>query len=98
MIKEVIVGLWTSFLQMVINIMSSIVFRMKKREAIELCRQYGCKYYVIQQGYWKWQVLRAGNVQLYKKMGIIGKNVTAKDLAKISAYIADPVFINIKLK
>ena len=98
MIKEAIVGVWTSFLQVLINIMSSFVFRMKKREAIELCRQYGCKYYVIQQGYWKWQVLRAGNVNLYKKMGIIDKKITAKDLAEISAYIADPVFINIKLK
>lgn len=90
MIKQAIKGLWTAFLQWGINKVSTWVFNLKKSEAIGLCQQYGCKYYVIQQGYWKWQVLRAGAVDQYKRLGFINKNVTAIELAKLAAFIADP--------
>ena len=89
MILEAVKGLWTAFLQWVINLISDRVFWFKKREAIRLCRQYRAKYYVIQQGYFTWQVLRAQDINIYKRKGYIAMNVTAMDLAKISAYVAE---------
>jgi hypothetical protein len=88
MIKQAIKGLWTSFLQWGINLISDRVFWFKKREAIKLCRQYRAKYYVIQQGYFTWQVLRAQDIDIYKRKGFIARGVTAKTLHEASAFVA----------
>jgi len=88
MILEAVKGLWTAFLQWVINRISDLVFWFKKREAIRLCREYRAKYYVIQQGYFTWQVLRAQDIDIYKRKGYIARGVTAKDLSGISAFVA----------
>lgn len=91
MIKEAFSGLWTAFLQWGINLISDQVFRFKKAEAIGLMQQYHCKYYVIQNGYFTWTVLRAKDIELYKAKGQIALGVTAKELEGISAYVADPM-------
>lgn len=88
MIKQAISGLWTSFLQWGIGLISSAVFYFKKQEAIALCKQYQCWYYVIQSGYFRWTVLRVGAMEEYKKLGIIDRKTTAIDLRKIAAFIA----------
>lgn len=91
MIKEAFSGLWTSFLQWGIDLISDRVFRFKKAEAIGLMQQYHCKYYLIQNGYFTWTVLRAKDIDLYKAKGQIALKVTAKELEGISAYVADPM-------
>ena len=88
MIKQALSGLCTSFLQWIINSISSIVFYFQKRQAISLCREYQCWYYVIQSGYFTWTILRVGAMQEYKKKGVIAKNTTAKELREIAAFIA----------
>ena len=88
MIKQAISGLWTSFLQWGINLISSAVFYFQKKQAIALCREYQCHYYVIQSGYFQWTILRVGAMNEYKKKGVIAKNTTAKELREISAFIA----------
>lgn len=97
--KEAFLGLWTSFLQWVINRISDFVFKLKKAEAIGLMQQYHCKYYVIQNGYFTWTVLRAKDIDIYKAKGQIARNVTALELEGISAYVADPTRVtNLKTK
>jgi len=91
MIKEALSGLWIAFLQWGINRISDFVFKLKKAEAIGLMEQYRCKYYVIQNGYFGWTVLRAKDIELYKAKRQIAANVTAKELEGISAYVADPM-------
>jgi len=91
MIKEAFSGLWTAFLQWCINRISDFVFKLKKAEAIGLMQQYHCKYYVIQNGYFNWTVLRAKDIELYKAKCQIAMGVTAKELEGISAYVADPM-------
>jgi len=88
MIKQAFSGLKTSFLQWIINLISSIVFYFQKRQAISLCREYQCHYYVIQSGYFQWTILRVGAMNEYKKKGVISKNTTAKELREIAAFIA----------
>lgn len=88
--REGFIGLKTSFLQWGINRISDRVFRLKKAEAIGLCEQYKAKYYVIQAGYFQWNVIRAGDIDLYKRIGSVDKNVTAIGLRKLAAFTADP--------
>jgi hypothetical protein len=90
-IKEAFSGLWTSFLQWGINRISDQVFKFKKAEAIGLMQQHRRKYYVIQSGYFSWTVLCAKDIELYKRMGQVAKNVTAKELESLAAYVADPM-------
>ncbi len=97
-LKEAFKGLWTSFLQWVINRISDIVFVFKKQEALRLCREYNAKYYVIQNGYFAWSVLRAKDVNLYKSKGLIGSNVNAKELQEISAFVATPTALSKGIK
>jgi len=88
MFKQAFSGLWTSILQWIINLISSTVFYFQKRQAISLCREYQCWYYVIQSGYFQWTILRVGAMNDYKKKGVIAKNTTAKELREIAAFIA----------
>lgn len=95
-LKEAIIGLWTATLQWGINRISDFVFKLKKAEAIGLCQQYNCKYYVIQSGYFNWVVLRARDIDFYKKRGELKKDLTALELSKTAAFVADPYHINFK--
>lgn len=88
--RESLNGLYLAVKQWGINKISDAVFKLKKAEAIRLARAYNCKYYVIQYGYFGWNVLRAGSVEYYKRTGKIARSVTAKELAEISAFIAMP--------
>ena len=96
--RESIVLLLASFKTKILTRIQTMILNNKKKEAIDRCKQYNCKYYVMQRSYFSFFLMRAGDVDLYKKQQMLDKNVTAVQLAKISAFIADPAHHNNKKK
>ena len=93
-IKQGISGLFTSLRQGIINYLSHQVFLLKKRETIRMCKEYNTKYYLLQQGYFKWQILRAKDINHFKDTHQIDKNINAINLAELAAFVANPAHIN----
>ena len=95
MIWEAIKSLLLSIKEVVINHktygIGTLIFKAKKEQTIGMCIRDNAKYYLIQKSYFSWMILRAADVDYNKKLGNIEKHITAKDLHKISAFVADPM-------
>ena len=67
-----------------------IYFQRAKRQAIIRSETEGYKIYVIRSGDYSYQVLSTRDVNLNKKLRVLGKNVDAKKLSETADFIAYP--------
>lgn len=65
-------------------------YAMAVQEANQLCSQYNRKYFVIQSSLVHWRVFSTADVRRLKKTMVFKKDLTFKEMAEKSAYIAYP--------
>ena len=72
------------------------VFKFAKRQAQLRANTENYKVYVIRESNIRYKVLSTIDVQFNKRIRVLGKDVTAKDLHEIADFVAYPV--NLKYK